>query len=346
MIASWKKHILNFHVTRGTSRGTLNTKPSWFIFIHDRSQKLCAIGECGLLPKLSVDDRKGYEAMLDTVVGSLNKGTALPDLVAWPSIRFAVEQLHKQLENQSFAHFFDTPFAQGAKGIKINGLIWMDRQEIMLREIEEKLDAGFACLKLKIGAIDFDKELKMLAQIRKRFSPSEIELRVDANGAFTSSEAPDKLERLHAFELHSIEQPIRAGQWDAMADLCRKSPFPIALDEELIGVHTFAKKEALMATIRPQAIILKPSLLGGFVACDEWIALAEKYGAIWWATSALESNIGLNAIAQYAASKKPVLPQGLGTGQLYSNNIEGPLEVDGDQIYFRAERKWQLPHWL
>lgn len=243
--------------------------------------------------------------------------------------------------------FWHTPFSKGKEGIPINGLIWMGNFDEMYRRIGEKMQQGFRCIKLKIGAIDFEKELELLAHIRRHFTPTQIELRVDANGAFSPTDALEKLHRLSEFQLHSIEQPIRAGQWDEMARLCAATPFPIALDEELIGINRRDRKIELLETIRPQYIILKPSLHGGISGSEEWMELAAERGIGSWVTSALESNIGLNAIAQWCATLQPALPQGLGTGLLFTDNIDYPLHIEGDCLWFHPEEQEpDLLNWL
>ncbi|MCA1764087.1 MAG: o-succinylbenzoate synthase [Flavobacteriales bacterium] len=343
MKASWHKHTLIFDRPRGTSRGWFKEKPSWFIKLEDEKTGRQGIGECGLLPGLSVDDKPDYEQMLDHVVDAINGQLPFPVLKSWPSINFGLEMAQRHFDNGGFSELFPSAFSAGESGIEINGLIWMGDPKTMKGEIAEKLDAGFTCVKLKIGAVDFDEELALIEMIRKEFSPAEVVIRVDANGAFSPAEARDKLNRLAAFDLHSIEQPIKAGQWEEMAALCANTPIDIALDEELIGLHDFASRKKMVETIKPQAIILKPSLIGGFRDSDEWILLAENVGGYWWLTSALESNIGLNAIAQFAAHKEVEIPQGLGTGQLYTNNIDSPLEVEANKIYYRRGKKWAIP---
>lgn len=339
--AFWKKHILNFTQNRGTSRGVLKTKPSYFLILQEDNKTY--IGECGILPSLSYDDKPEYEEKLDEVVRALNHNLPLPDLNAWPSIKCGVEMLLLHKKGKSLDNLFDTPFTRENKGIEINGLIWMADEKTMLEEIKTKLKSGFTCIKLKIGAIDFDSELSLLKFIRKHYSSQEVIIRVDANGAFSANEALEKLNRLAPLEIHSIEQPIRQGQWQEMAQLCLETPIPIALDEELIGLTTFAERLNMIQTIKPQAIILKPSLVGGFEICDEWIDLAQQNNAFWWATSALESNIGLNAIAQYTASKNPEIAQGLGTGMLYENNVESPLEIVENKLFYNPEKNWKTP---
>lgn len=246
------------------------------------------------------------------------------------------------LNNKGHQILFPSNFTKGISAIPINGLIWMGEPSFMKEQIKDKLQQGFSCIKMKIGAIDFEQEISILKAIRKEFSPADIELRVDANGAFTPEDATTKLERLAEFQLHSIEQPIKAGQWQKMATLCKNTPLPIALDEELIGIHHTEEKQKLIDTINPQYIILKPSLLGGFESCNEWIQTTEGKNCGWWITSALESNIGLNAIAQWTYTLNSALPQGLGTGQLYTNNFESPLEVSKGFLHYRTETNWEL----
>jgi len=339
--AFWKKHLLEFTTSRGTSRGILDTKPSYFLVLKDNSETY--IGECGILPSLSFDDRPGYEAMLDKVVFALENQSPFPGLNDWPSIQCGLEMLELHRAGNSLQKLFDTPFSRGDQGIEINGLIWMAEADKMFEEINTKLETGYTCVKLKIGAIDFDEEIRLLKHIRKHYSASEVIIRVDANGAFSANDALPKLEQLAALEIHSIEQPIKQGQWQEMADLCSKTPIPIALDEELIGLTGFSERRKMMETVKPQAIILKPSLIGGFKSSDEWIDLASDFGAFWWATSALESNIGLNAIAQYTASKNPEIAQGLGTGMLYTNNIQSPLEIRKNKLFYNPDLEWEIP---
>jgi o-succinylbenzoate synthase len=270
----------------------------------------------------------------------LGKEQLLEKLAAFPSIQFGLEQAFLSLHSQDPFELFSSNFTQKEAPIPINGLIWMGSEAFMLSQLEQKLQKGFRCIKMKIGAIDFETEIGILKSIRNNFSPEEIELRVDANGAFTPGDAMDKLNQLAKFQLHSIEQPIKPKQWDAMAKLCEDTPLPIALDEELIGVFDVTDKEKMLQIIRPQYIILKPSLVGGFHGSKTWIALAEKQGIGWWVTSALESNIGLNAIAQWTYTLKPTMPQGLGTGSLYTNNIESPLVVKRGEIYYDLKKSW------
>jgi L-alanine-DL-glutamate epimerase-like enolase superfamily enzyme len=270
----------------------------------------------------------------------LGKDLLWEALLEFPSIQFGVEMAFQSLVSETPYLLFPSDFTQGQKSIPINGLIWMGEESFMKEQIEEKLAAGFRCVKLKIGAIDFDKELQLLRFIRANFTAEQVEIRVDANGAFNENDALNKLIQLSEFELHSIEQPIAKNNTDRMSELCKTSPFPIALDEELIGVFSVLDKEALLLKIKPQYIILKPSFVGGFRGTQEWISLAEKHQIGWWITSALESNIGLNAIAQWTFLQHNLMPQGLGTGALYTNNFDCPLEVDRGQLWYDTNRNW------
>ncbi len=341
--ARWFKHTLIFDRPRGTSRGSFTEKPSWFISISTQNGRF-GIGECGLLPGLSVDHREGYEEMLDRVVEAINHDKPRPDLAGWPSIRFGLEMALAHLESGDLNQLIANPVSIGRESIPINGLVWMGNHAAMKAQIVEKIDQGFTTIKLKIGAIDFDEELNLLAGIRETFSKNDITIRVDANGAFAPTDAMAKLNSLAAYDIHSIEQPIKQGQWDEMAKLCETTPIDIALDEELIGIETSAERRKLIETIKPQAIILKPSLVGGWKDSNEWIDLAESTGAYWWMTSALESNIGLNAIAQYTAFKKADIPQGLGTGMLYTNNIDSPMVIEQGHLKYLSGKPWQLPN--
>lgn len=332
--------LLHFKQPAGTSRGVYNTRKVWYIEISSmENPSIKGIGECAPLPNLSCDDVPQYEEVLQQVCSRVAREGNIPteSLRNYPSILFGLETALRHYETGSLA-LWDTPFSRGEAGIPINGLIWMGNFEEMYRQIEAKMEAGYRCIKLKIGAIDFDAELTLLKHIRSRFSVKDIELRVDANGAFSPAEAMHKLDALSKLDLHSIEQPIRAGQWEEMARLTARTPLPIALDEELIGHNTPEIKKELLSAIRPQYIILKPSLHGGICGSNEWIAEAEKQNIGWWVTSALESNIGLNAIAQWCATLHNALPQGLGTGQLFTDNIDLPLEIRKDCLWFCAEK--------
>ena len=332
--------LLHFKQPAGTSRGVYNTRKVWYIEISSmENPSIKGIGECAPLPNLSCDDVPQYEEVLQQACSRVAREGNIPteSLRNYPSILFGLETALRHYETGSLA-LWDTPFSRGEAGIPINGLIWMGNFEEMYRQIEAKMEAGYRCIKLKIGAIDFDAELTLLKHIRSRFSVKDIELRVDANGAFSPAEAMHKLDALSKLDLHSIEQPIRAGQWEEMARLTARTPLPIALDEELIGHNIPEIKQELLSAIRPQYIILKPSLHGGICGSNEWIAEAEKQNIGWWVTSALESNIGLNAIAQWCATLHNALPQGLGTGQLFTDNIDLPLEIRKDCLWFCADK--------
>lgn len=337
----WQKYTLQFKRPSGTSRGTLQQKETYFLHLHHEGIE--GIGECGLLRGLSQDDYPDYEQRLEEICTLVNQGTdPLPFLTELPSIRFGWEMALKDLENGGKRLLYPSEFTRGQDQQPINGLIWMGDPAFMRRELGDRLEQGFRCIKMKIGAVDFEAELNILRSIRRDFSPGEVEIRVDANGAFSPGEAHQKLERLAEFHIHSIEQPIRQGQWEEMGRLCESSPVPIALDEELIGLFSPARQEKMMATIRPQYIILKPSLVGGWQASETWIQLAEAQQAGWWVTSALESNIGLNAIAQWTYTLGNPLPQGLGTGSLYVNNIPSPLYVATGHIGYDPAVPWDL----
>ena len=341
--ADFKKHIFQFKQPGGTSRGVLHVKSSWYIRVWDENDPACyGIGECSVLPGLSPDDRPDIETKLKEVCLDIeNYASNASGLLAdWPAIRFALECALLDLDNGGRKIVFPSEFTKGADSIAINGLIWMGEPEFMLKQIEAKLANGFTCLKMKIGAIDFDQELQILSGIRKRFSPDELALRVDANGAFQPDSCQEKLDQLAKYQIHSIEQPIMAGQWEAMAALCESTPLPIALDEELIGIVDRAEKEKMLKLIQPQYIILKPSLVGGFQSSDEWIELAERDNVGWWITSALEGNVGLNAIAQWTFVKNNPLPQGLGTGQVFTNNIDSPLWLEGERLKYNPAVEW------
>ena len=334
--ATITSRLLHFKQPAGTSRGTYTTRQVWYVSLSSAEHpERVGVGECAPLPKLSCDDLPGYEQILLTACRQLEQTGQLDVefLRPYPSVLFGLETALRHYEAGSWA-LWDTPFSRGEAGIPINGLIWMGDYKKMLQQIETKMQSGYRCIKLKIGAINFEEELALLRYIRAHFSAKEIELRVDANGAFTPQDAMDKLNRLAELELHSIEQPIRAGQWEEMALLTEKTPLPIALDEELIGCNKPEEKIKLLTTICPQYIILKPSLHGGIYGGNEWIAEAERQHIGWWITSALESNIGLNAIAQWCATYRNPLPQGLGTGLLFTDNVEMPLEIKGDSLYF------------
>ena len=340
--ATYKKYILNFKHPSGTSRGILRTKETWFLILKSEGRR--GIGECGLFRGLSIDDRPDYEDKLKWVCKHVDLGLdeLLLELTAFPSIQIGLEMAFKSLESKDSFELFPSKFTRGEASISINGLVWMGSEGFMKAQIADKIKAGFSCIKMKIGAIDFQQEINLLKSIRNQFSSKDIELRVDANGAFHPTDALEKLKVLSDLDLHSIEQPIKQGQMDAMAILCEKTPLPIALDEELIGTFSVTKKQELLQIINPQYIILKPSLVGGFTGSDAWINLAEKQNIGWWITSALESNVGLNAIAQYTYTKQSGLPQGLGTGSLFTNNFECPLQVNNGTLHYSNLENWKF----
>lgn len=342
MKATCHKYRLHFKKPSGTSRGILTEKETWFIILEKEGKK--GIGECGILRTLSIDDRPDYEEKLQWVCANihLGKNRLWEMMMEFPSIQFGIEMAFQSLESETPFLLFPSEFTNGQKSIPINGLVWMGNEEEMKQQILEKLADGFHCIKLKIGAINFDQELGLLRFIRNNFAPEQIEIRVDANGAFDISTGLDKLKQLSEFKLHSIEQPIPKNNTDSMAELCKISPIPIALDEELIGIFSLEEKEELFQKIRPQYLILKPSFIGGFRGTQEWISLAEKYKIGWWITSALESNIGLNAIAQWTFLQHNSMPQGLGTGGLFTNNFECPLTVAKGELWYSTSQDWNL----
>lgn len=338
-----EEKTLHFKQPAGTSRGVYTTRKIWLVRLSDGEKE--GVGECAPLPDLSCDARSDYAEVLEKMCKEFCQ-TGEINYERWrdyPSMLFGLEtallSLRSHLSPLTSHHsplLFDTAFTRGEVGIPINGLVWMGSYEEMLKRMEEKLEKGFRCVKLKIGAIDFDQELDLIKRIRERFSFHEVELRLDANGAFPYEEALYKLELLSQYAIHSIEQPIRQGQWAYMAELCRESPLPIALDEELIGVNDPEMKRHMLNIIKPRYIILKPSLHGGMMGCREWIETARDMGIGSWITSALESNIGLNAIAQFASDvygDHITMPQGLGTGQLFTDNIDMGLEIRGDMLW-------------
>lgn len=342
MKAKYRKHILEFKRPSGTSRGVLKTKETWFIILENEGN--FGVGECGILRTLSIDDVPEYEMKLQWVCEQIHLGlsTLLDKLIAFPSIQFGLEQAFLSLEQSNPFELFPSKFTSGEDKIPINGLVWMGDEQFMKSQIREKIEQGFSCIKMKIGAIDFDTELKLLKSIRQDYSANDIELRVDANGAFSPNNALEKLKILSELDLHSIEQPIKQHQVDEMAELCEKTPLPIALDEELIGVFSVTDKEKIIQTIQPQYIILKPSLVGGLKGSQEWIALAKDNNIDYWITSALESNVGLNAISQWTYTLNSKLPQGLGTGSLYTNNINSPLEVNNGALHYNKGMNWDF----
>jgi o-succinylbenzoate synthase len=344
MKATYFKYILHFKNPSGTSRGVLTDKETWFIILEENGKR--GIGECGILRGLSADDRPDYEEKLKWTCENIHLGEQKlwDELIEFPSIQFGMEMAFLSLRSENPFVLFPSKFTSGEKSIVINGLVWMGDEVFMKHQIEEKIAQGFSCIKLKIGAIDFDKELNLLRFIRQNFDEKTIEIRVDVNGAFSENEALYKINQIAGFKLHSIEQPIQKNNTDMMSVLCKRTNLPIALDEELIGVFSTSEKEQLLQKIQPQYIILKPSFIGGFRGTLDWISIAKKLNIGWWITSALESNVGLNAIAQFTFLQNNIMPQGLGTGSLYTNNFDCPLEVYQGQLWYRKENDWKIEY--
>lgn len=341
--ASYKQYSLIFSRPAITSRATMLEKETFFIKIWDsENPSIYGIGECALFRGLSAEDNTDYEKQLKYICDNINNITI--NDIEYSSIRFGVETALNDLQNGGQRIIFNSSWLDGYNPIPINGLIWMGNFAEMRERIIEKLEAGYSCIKLKIGGINFNNEIKLLKFIRSNFPSDTLEIRLDANGAFTPENALAHLEKLSKYKIHSIEQPIKQGQWDEMAKLVKDSPIHVALDEELIGINTVEEKKALLKTVSPHYIILKPSLCGGFYGSDEWIRLATEQNIDWWATSALESNIGLNAIAQWVSTYSINKQQGLGTGLLYDNNIESPIEQVDDILMYNQHKKWNIPH--
>ncbi|WP_022826061.1 o-succinylbenzoate synthase [Hymenobacter norwichensis] len=351
----YSRRVLRFNFPARTSRGALTEHTAWYLHLTDTQRPgLLGLGEAAPLAGLSPDYRPDFEARLAKLCADFNRADFAPDagpeealmLVepTWPALRFGLETALLDLHHGGQRQLFDNAFSRGEAGIPINGLVWMGDAAFMREQIRKKLTEGYSCLKLKIGSLDFATELQLLSEIRAEAGPAELTLRVDANGAFAPSEALAKLEQLARFQLHSIEQPLAAGQWAAMAEVCLHSPVPVALDEELIGVVEPALQVALLEEIQPAYIILKPTLVGGLAAAAGWWQQAEDRGISWWLTSALESNIGLNAVSQLAGEYAlPNFPQGLGTGQLYHNNLQAPLHIQAGQLHYNPRGPWELP---
>lgn len=342
--AQYVKYLFQFKFPAGTSRGTLTHKETWFLKVwNDAAPDKFGLGECALFRGLSMDDQPDYEAKLQECCHRINDDEYLRnDLIQWPSIRFGLETALQDLRQGGERILFPSQFTHGDAGIPINGLIWMGSADFVKHQISEKLDQGYRCLKMKIGAMQPEVELDLLRQIRREFNPDALEIRLDANGAYEPSKALDILHQFSSFSIHSVEQPIKPGNIRAMAELCKQSPIPVALDEELIGINSPSRKQSLLTDISPQYIILKPALTGGFTGALEWITEAQKLGIGWWITSALESNVGLNAIAQWTYSLNVDVTQGLGTGSLYTNNIPSPLFIKNQEIRHHPGRTWNL----
>jgi O-succinylbenzoate synthase len=335
--ARFKKYQLHFKFNAQTSRGGMQVKNGYYLFITDGHAS--GIGECSFIEGLSIDNLDDYGNTLQLVCNHIESGSLLPDLSSYPSIKFGFEMAMLDLKAHGSKILFPSAFTNGTKQISINGLIWMGTKEFMQQQIHQKLEEGYKCLKLKIGALNFDDEITLLDFIRQKFPADIIELRVDANGAFTDKDVFKKLEALSKFQIHSIEQPVKQRQLELMKKVCANSPIPVALDEELIDLKGVEKRE-LLSFISPKYLILKPSLLGGFEVCNEWIQLATEHKIGWWATSALESNIGLNAVAQWVFTKSETIVQGLGTGGLYTNNISSPLFINHGYLGYNPKLVW------
>ncbi len=340
--AQFKKYILKFKTPSGTSRGVIKEKTSWFIKIyHESNPEVFGLGECGPIEGLSRDPINLIDEKLSELCENINNYQNVI-IDTFPSIQFGLEMALLDLENKGKRNLFQNKFTNSKKNIKINGLIWMGDYEFMSDQIKIKLEEGFHCIKVKIGSLNFNDELSLLKKIRKNFYSTDLEIRVDANGAYTLTNINSILSELDKLDIHSIEQPISVNQWDEMKKLCKESPIPIALDEELIRPFEINEKENLIHHINPHYIILKPSMLGGFKETKDWIELAEKNNIGWWITSALESNLGLNAIAQFCGNFENKLPQGLGTGSLYLNNFNSPLKVENQYLSYDIKREWDF----
>lgn len=348
MRAWYLPYRLYFSHTVTTSRTTMQWKDTWLVRLHDEVAGRTGVGECGMFAGLSCDDVPDYERRLVESLRMVKRGV-VPDMSGLPSVAMGIESALGALKQGSPWTPFYSDFSRGEGAITINGLVWMGSWHDMMSQLEHKLDQGFRCIKIKVGALDFDSELSLLASLRQRFRPDETELRLDANGAFTADNVMERLDALAQFGIHSIEQPVRAGNYELMARVAAESPIPIALDEELIGLNTDRERREMLDAVKPQYIILKPTLHGGFSGCDRWIELAGERGIGWWATSALESGVGLNDIACWVAAKGIAMPQGLGTGEIYVNNIISPVRRFGEQLrydtYFNDPGLANLP-WI
>jgi len=343
--AEFVPYQLKFKRPGRTSRGVMTDRNIWLLKVYEKDYpELAGYGEVAPLPGLSIDTPQMVEDALIDVCVKINQFEKLisGELDKYPSVHFALEQALLDLKNNGDKILFPSKFTQGQELIKTNGLIWMGEPDYMIDQINEKINAGFRCIKLKVGSLDFDDEVRIIEQVRDVFGYHDLIIRLDANGAFHTDDALHYLEQLAPFEIHSIEQPIKAGQWDEMAELCQMSPIPVALDEECIGAITKEDKEDILDNITPSFIILKPSLLGGFQQCEEWIELAEQRDVSWWITSALESSVGLNAIAQWTFTKQNPIHQGLGTGQLFTNNFDSPLYMDTENLMYDPSEPWKI----
>lgn len=352
--ATWFKKVFTFNFNARTSRGLMKDKTSWFIRLEDSdSPGIAGFGECGPLPGLSPDYKDDFENVLASVLGTINDSLLKPDSYNtslkhvepdFPSIMFGLETALMDLQHGGKRLIFQNDFVNG-QAIDINGLVWMGDMDFMMDQINKKVALGFKCIKLKVGGLDFERECDILNYIRRRYFKEQIVIRLDANGAFKTDDVLYKLGELARFQVHSIEQPIKKGM-EEMEELCRKSPIPVAFDEELIGIHGEDEKRKLLARLKPSFIVLKPTLHGGIRGCREWIAVAGSLGVGWWITSALESSIGLNAICQFAAEYRPRIPQGLGTGEIYRNNFPSPLKVREGKIFYDLNEHWQVEQFV
>jgi O-succinylbenzoate synthase len=336
---SYQPYIFKFKVPSGTSRGILTKKPSWFIKVWNaQNPDIIGTGEVSIIPGLSRETPVEIEKRLNALLlaPQLFADTLNESFTGFPAVRFGFETALIDLASGGKQELFPSEFTRGEKGIKINGLIWMGQKKQMLEQITEKIEQGFTCIKIKVGAIDFDEELSLLKAIRNEFAPETLKIRLDANGAFSTTHALEKLRMLSKHQIHSIEQPIKQGQYEAMSHLCRTTPIPIALDEELMGIEHYRLKVEMVEYIRPQYIILKPSLIGGLDQTKIWTQIADERKIGWWVTSALEGNIGLNAIAQWTFLNGSNMPQGLGTGQVFANNLHSPLEIRGEELWYNT----------
>lgn len=335
MRVSIARHRLHFKQPSRTSREVLNHKDVWYVKFTDPATNRTGVGECAVFPGLSCDWIPEYEQRLIEICQAIKNGDN-SEIESYPSIKFGIESAMTQIRGEHQG------WTNGDVSFTINGLVWMGSEEEMTKRVEEMIAQGFGCVKLKIGGIDFDRELAILKSVRESFSKNAIEIRLDANGAFTPENALKRLDQLARFDIHSIEQPIRQHQWTQMRTVCAESPIPIALDEELIGINNGDAKARMLDAIQPTYIILKPTLCGGLSGSNEWITLATERNIGWWATSALESNVGLNAIANWLAGYNPSLPQGLGTGALYTNNIPSPLQLRGERLSRNPLTTWDM----
>ena len=356
MKANFKKHTFNFIFPAGTSRGVLHTKDSWFLSIFNEENATFGTGECSIIEGLSPDflDEFTYEQKLRSLIEKL-KDLALADFFILgnktsfsengmaflkqfeddPSIKFGLECALMDANNRGDGIIFDNSFSRGESSIPINGLVWMGTKEFMLDQIEQKITAGFKTIKLKIGAIDFESELNLIKGIRKKYSSDDLVIRVDANGAFNASSVYGALKELNKLDVHSIEQPVAPQNSKLLRDLAMEQIIPIALDETLLYFQKTIEKIQILEEIKPQFIVLKPSLHGGLTGTAEWIKMAEERNIPWWMTSALEGSIGLSAIAQFTGNYSINLAQGLGTGGIFSNNLPSNLVVESGKIFIR-----------